>query len=951
MNFRLSALPRPLRTSLRWRLAASIALVHALMMAIFVFDLTSREQDLLVQNEEASTLNTAALLARSSFEWVLARDLAGLGELIMPLARSPDTAYVMILDREGRVLAHSEGRLVGQYLRDPSSLAALRPDADGPRLVQSTTTLVDGIAPIIANHNAGERTGQIVGWARIGTNTSRTHAALKQVMRDGLFYTLAAILIGTLLALIISADLTRDLRRMKTLFQRVSAGDLDQRIEVVREDELGSLMQGLNHMLERLEANERLLKDTQERLELALRGSNDGLWDWDLNAHRVYYSPRWKSMLGYEDGDIGDAVDEWASRVHPDDLSATMDAIQAHLEGRSPAYESIHRVRHKDGHWLWILDRGIALRDSDGKPYRMVGTHTDITRRIELEHNLSLEKERLRIVLMSMADGVIATNAKGRIEFLNPVAEELTGWTLAEAMEHPLEQVAQLITDDNAPPLDREAVGKLLRGDRHGITARLLRHGENQRFNEIELKISPIEGGSGAEGHVLILHDISETHRLMEQMSWQASHDPLTALPNRTAFGERLKALLEGTRKAHEQHALLYMDLDQFKVVNDTCGHHAGDELLVNIAHLLRNGVRREDMIARLGGDEFAALLTNCPVDDAERIAQQLRESVQDFSFYWQDRVFNVGVSIGIVTIGPTWNDADEILRAADIACYTAKEHGRNRIHVYEAADEAMSRQVEQLGMASQIQLAVRESRFVLHAQPLRPLTGDALDDGLYLEVLVRMLDRHGQLIAPGLFISAAERYNLMQAIDRWVISTTLESLKRALGTPTGRSLKHVGINLSGNSLTDEGMLAYVEEEVRRHHFPPGLICFEITETAIISNMHQALAFIQRMKALGCTFALDDFGSGLSSFAYLKALPVDYLKIDGVFVRDIESDPHDRTFVQAINQVGRTLGLKTIAEFVENTATETILRDMGVDFAQGYGVSAPKPLESFLGSP
>lgn len=1068
-------------TSLRRRLAVSIALIHALMMAIFVFDLSLREQQLLIKNTEQAALKTTALLARSSFEWALSRDLAGLGELIRPLANDADIEFAMILDHEGRVLAHSDPAQVGRYVSDPVSLAALRHRETEPRLIQNLPTLIDGIAPIVSERsptNGQGKPGTILGWARIGMNTERTQAALGKVLRDGLLYTLAAILLGTLLALLIAADLTRDLRRVKALFLRVSAGELDQRIEVGREDELGDLMHGLNHMLERLEADEQLLRETRERLELALQGSNDGLWDWDLTRDTVYFSPRWKAMLGYGEDEIGEAPAEWSGRIHPDDAERTMHALEDHLAGRAPAFEVIHRMCHKDGGWRWILSRGRALRDAQGRPQRMVGTLTDITElketegrlaiersrlaslltslhsavlvedasrrialanqafcdmfhipappealvgtdcaeaaraslpqikdgtrfiqrieallarhepalgdivemadgrvlerdyspilvdgvlqghlwmyrditaRIELEHSLDEQRERLRVVLMSMADGVIVTDPEGRIEFLNPVAEELTGWTLNEAKTRPLEQVAQLMTEDSANVLDGATVHQLMQKGRQEISARLARRGAIESFVEIELKAAPMLGAGGAEGLVLILHDVSETHRLMEQMSWQASHDPLTGLPNRTAFGERLRSLLEGARTAGERHALLYMDLDQFKVVNDTCGHHAGDELLMNIAHLLRSGVRRDDMIARLGGDEFAALLPNCSVEVAERIANQLRESVQHFSFYWQDRVFNVGVSIGIVTIDPQWGAAEEILRAADIACYAAKERGRNRIHVYEAADETMSRQVEQLGMASQIQLAVRESRFVLYAQPLKPLERPRLDDGLHLEVLVRMLDRHGQLIAPGLFISAAERYNLMQAIDRWVVSTTLERLHQALDTPAGRNLRHVGINLSGNSLTDEGMLSFVEDEVRRYAFPPGLICFEITETAIISNMHQALAFIQRMKALGCTFALDDFGSGLSSFAYLKALPVDFLKIDGVFVRDIESDAHDRSFVQAIHQVGRTLGLKTIAEFVENAATEQILRGMGVDFAQGYGVSPPRPLDDFLG--
>jgi PAS domain S-box-containing protein len=568
-----------LGTSFRRRLAVSIALVHALMMAIFVFDLTLREQELLIRNTEQATLNTADLLARSSLEWVLARDLAGLGELIRGLADDPTIEFAMIIDQEGRILAHSDPQQVGRYLSAPVSLAALRHGQPEPHLIQSTPKLLDGIAPIQlppSRASAGEQAsqaGKILGWARIGTNTERTHAALDKTLRNGLLYTLAAIILGTLLAMLIAADLTRDLQRIKALFLRVSAGELNQRIEVGREDELGDLMHGLNHMLERLEADEQLLRETRERLELALQGSNDGLWDWDLVRDTVYFSPRWKSMLGYADDEIEGSVEEWSSRVHPEDLPSAFERVQAHIRGESSDFEMIFRMRHKDGSWRWILSRGRALRDEQGNAYRMVGTHTDVTElketegrlalersrlasmlanlqsavlvedgsrrialtnqafcdmfhipfppeklvgiscveaaqkniplfkrgeleirrieellgrrqpvlgeliemsdgrtlerdyspiwvgdelvghlwmyrdvtpRIELERRLDEQRERLRIVLMSMADGVIVTDNDGRIELLNPAAEILTGWSMAEALDQPLDQIAAL---------------------------------------------------------------------------------------------------------------------------------------------------------------------------------------------------------------------------------------------------------------------------------------------------------------------------------------------------------------------------------------------------------------------------------------------------------------------------------------------------------------------------
>lgn len=1064
----LSALVAPLMKSLRWRLALSIALVHAVMMAVFVFDLVERERATFQQQARDSALQNATVLALTSHEWLLARDLAGLSELVTPFRQARDMKFVMIVAPDGQVLAHTDPERIGLYLRDPVSVAMLKDARLQPYLIQQSNLLLDAAAPI-------EHQGKPIGWVRVAMGAESAQDALDGSLRDGLLYTLAAILVGALLAILIAGGMTRDLRRVQELMRKVAQGELHHRIGLARLDEVGDVARGFDHMLDRLEHDDQLIKQTSERLELALRGSNDGLWDWDLSTNHVFYSPRWKAMLGYADAEIGNQKSEWAERVHPDDMAQIQRDLQAHLSGETPSYENIHRMRHKDGAWRWILDRGMVIRDAHGEPYRMVGTHTDLTElkeaearlalerarlhnllqtlhmgvlvetagreialansgfcelfqaprppheligmdcrtlgqqlaplfadpagawqriqhlvatgepvvgdiiqmrdgrtlerdyspimvenrleghlwmyrditpRIRLEQTLREQRERLREILVSMADGVIVTDADGRIEFLNPAAVRLTGMPLERALGQPIESVARLIESETGRWLDHTLIESMMREGNRGIPARLVQEGDIQVIFDLELSAANL-GERHTGGLVLILHDVSETHRLIEQISWQARHDPLTGLPNRADFSERLKHLLADVREHGGQHILLYMDLDQFKVVNDTCGHAAGDELLMSLAHILSEGTRRDDTIARLGGDEFGGLLPRCTIDDAMRIAQELRESVQAFSFYWQDRVFNVGVSIGIVAITTDWDSADDILRAADIACYAAKEEGRNRVHVYQTTDEAMSQRVEQLGMAAQIQLALHEERFVLYAQPLKPL--GMIDDALHLEVLVRMVDREGKIMAPGLFISAAERYNHMQAIDRWVVNATLQRLHEVLTQPAPPPLRHIGINLSGHSLTHEAMLEFIENELRRYAFPHGLICFEITETAIISNLSQALTFIQRMKALGCTFALDDFGSGLSSFAYLKSLPVDYLKIDGVFVRDIVSDAHDRTFVQAINQVGHTLGLKTIAEFVENAATEGMLAEMGVDFAQGYGISAPKPLESFLG--
>jgi diguanylate cyclase (GGDEF)-like protein len=397
---------------------------------------------------------------------------------------------------------------------------------------------------------------------------------------------------------------------------------------------------------------------------------------------------------------------------------------------------------------------------------------------------------------------------------------------------------------------------------------------------------------------------------------------------------------------------MLYMDLDQFKVVNDTCGHGAGDELLKQLAYLLMNKVRESDTLARLGGDEFGVLLENCPLEKAQEIAQTLRQTVRDFRFTWKDSTFQVGISIGLVMIEDATLDLAEILSAADMACYAAKDLGRDRIHVYHPEDAELLQRRGEMRAISHITDALGHDRFRLYCQEIRP-TGHRHEDelpGEHMEILVRMIDENGEMTPPGAFIPAAERYDLMPAVDRWVIRTFLrdhgEHIRKQC-LPEGDRIRPAclyAINLSGASLNSDTFLAFVIDQLETHRIPPAAICFEITETAAIANLTQALHFMHELRKRGCRFSLDDFGTGVSSFGYLKNLPVDYLKIDGSLVKDIVSDPIDRAMVDAINRIGQVMGLRTVAEFVENDEILKCLKELGVDYAQGFGISPPKPL-------
>ena len=446
---------------------------------------------------------------------------------------------------------------------------------------------------------------------------------------------------------------------------------------------------------------------------------------------------------------------------------------------------------------------------------------------------------------------------------------------------------------------------------------------------------------------LLVCENVTEAHDLGEKVIYQASHDALTGLANRSEFDRHvneLVTLVHEERAERAEHALCYLDLDQFKVVNDTCGHLAGDELLRQLGDLLRKHLRRHDFVARLGGDEFGVLMYDCSIAEATKACEKIRDMISDFHFGWEDRSFVIGVSIGVSAINETSGSAVELLKEADAACYAAKDQGRNRVHVFRPDDEQLSLRRGEMQWVSKIKEGLEQKRFCLYGQPIVSLFKN--DEKLHFEVLVRYRDENGHIIPPGAFLPAAERYNLAPALDRFVISHLFEWIAKKPNFLDRLAI--CSINLSGVSLSDESMLAFISEQFSLWAIPTHKICFEITETAAIANLSRATKFINQLRELGCLFSLDDFGSGLSSFAYLKNLPVDFLKIDGLFVRDIVDDKVDLAMVKAINEVGHIMDKKTIAEFVENEQIFNILNELGVDYAQGYGIGQPVPLDELM---
>ena len=689
--------------------------------------------------------------------------------------------------------------------------------------------------------------------------------------------------------------------------------------------------------LDGLRAREQL-RDLRERDSLFALTGNDGVWDFDGVKKRIKLSRRWKEMLGYED--TGDDISpDWYRLVHPDDMIRVQSKMRAHLEGKTPFFESVHRMKHRDGHWRWMSSRAKALQDGDGKLIRILGVEADITERKLYEEALFREKESAQITLRSIGDGVITTDADNLVEYINPVAEELTGWKVDDANGRPVDEIFRGFHEETCEPLENP-IAVSMRRNRPMKSVRptlLIRRDGNELY--VESTASPIRDGNGkVTGGVLVFHDVSESRELNRRLSYHASHDILTGLVNRREFESRLERALKSARAKETSYALCHLDLDQFKIVNDSCSHAAGDALLNQLGALLKSKIRWRDTLARLGGDEFGILLESCSLDEAMQTAEDIRTAVNEYKFVWDDRSFRLSVSIGIVPITADNEDVATLLSAADSACLAAKEAGRDRIHSFQENDIDLVRRRRELQWAARIKNALEEDRFELFRQTIRPLQEE--EEGAHYELLLRMRDESGKIIAPGLFIEAAERYSITPAIDQWVITNAFRWLVSA--ADERERLAMCAINLSGQSLGDDKFLPFVIEQFQTSGLDPTKICFEITETAAIASYSQANRFINALKELGCKFALDDFGTGLSSFGYLKHFPVDFLKIDGSFVKEILHDPIDREMVRSINEIGHLTGKRTIAEFAENEEIITMLRGMGIDYAQGFGVSEPQ---------
>lgn len=688
-----------------------------------------------------------------------------------------------------------------------------------------------------------------------------------------------------------------------------------------------------------------VLRESEERYRSLVAALTEGIVLQDAQGVVQASNNRAEEILGLSMSQLQGltSIDPHWRSVHEDGTPFPGEEHPAMVALRTgqPCRNVVMGVHKPNGTLTWIsINAQPMIRPGDDKPYAVVASFADITERKRIEEELFYEKELAQVTLNSIGDGVVTTDVTGRVQYVNPVAEALTGWSQSAAAGKPLSEIFQLLQEDS-----RESVeNPIFQALRENTIVELVRDTVLVTCDGREIAIDdsagPIRNRQGQTiGAVMVFHDVTHARQLTRHVFWQAMHDPLTGLVNRRAFEHRLEQAIQSAQIEDMNHVLCYLDLDRFKIVNDTCGHKVGDELLRQVTALLQTHIRKTDTLARLGGDEFGVLLQQCDIEQGLRVANILRETVQDFRFTWDNHLFTIGASIGVVPINAQVQELEALLVSADAACYAAKNRGRNRVHLFQTDDDTLVQQQGDIRWANRITYALEHQKFCLFMQAIQS-TQHSPDQPDHAEVLIRLMEDDGTLTPPMAFIPAAERYGLIGTIDRWVVSTLFQhwdQIQPAADQPP----RQYAINLSASSLTDDRMIDFLKQQFADYRVPPHLICFEITETAAIANLVKASQFIQQMRKLGCHFALDDFGSGMSSFAYLKHLPVDYLKIDGSFVKDMVDDPIDSAMVEAISRISQVMGLKTVAEYVENDAIFHRIVALGVDYAQGYGIAMP----------
>jgi diguanylate cyclase len=685
---------------------------------------------------------------------------------------------------------------------------------------------------------------------------------------------------------------------------------------------------------------EKALIAEKARVILATKSGGIGIWDFNATTRKATWDDQMYRLFGADPALQEDPTIVWNRAMHPDDF-LRVEAESTKARSQKTRIETEFRVIWPDGSLHHLHAMANPAQDIENG---LIGVNWDVTALRSLTTKLAEQHQLMRVTMRSIGDAVITTDANGVITWMNPVAEALTGWTTQEAASRPMAQVFNILNEATMLPVESPVDTCLIGGTSVGLAAGTILISRTGEQFGIEDSAAPIKDDNGKVlGVVLVFHDVTAERRLSGEMTFRATHDTLTGVKNRTEFELRLSRLLQQSGEDKSVHAMMFIDLDQFKLVNDGCGHSAGDEVLQQVARIFAETIRARDMVARIGGDEFGVILEHCSIEKAATIAQSICDKMESYRYTQGDRRFRIGASIGLVPVDSRWPSVAAMIQTADASCAIAKDSGRNRVQIWQDSAAALKIRQGEVHWASRLELALDEDRFVLFAQPIKPLMDKY--HGIHAEMLIRLVDTDGAYILPGVFMPSAERFNLATRIDRWVLKHAVTFMA---GLPDLSPIDTFSLNLSGRSIGDR---AFHRHAVALLDAAGPAICsrlsLEITETAAVANIADASYFIEQVHALGVRVALDDFGAGAASFGYLRALKVDSLKIDGQFVKGLQTDPISNVTVRCFIELARIMGIPTVAEFVDHPDILAAVVALGVDFAQGFLISKPQPLAEF----
>ncbi len=920
-----------MKNSFRTQLIYGFVTILSLLIIAFTYTIVSYQSNFLNNEGLTQAKNRSMALATVSKVWVMSNDYIGLEEVINNFSVYDDIVFAAIIDMDGKIIAHSDKTLVGEYIADSERILFLKQILEPTdihtnidKILLQNNIYIDVIKVI---HNVNQH----LGFVHLRIDQRHRQQNIYDTTKKGLFFTIISIIIGTLFAYLISNFLIKQLLNLVKTLKEVRDGKKDVKADEDVVQEIAELAHEFNDLMENLNESEALINQLNERQKLALVGSNAGVWDWNIVDDTVYFSPRWKEMLGYADSELTNEFSSWKSRVHPDDIDITLKELQEHIDGDTDYYQGVHRLKHKDGHWVWILDRGKGFYEN-GEAVRMIGTHTDITKDKEAQ----VKYAQQALIIQQVNDSVISTDLQGNITSFNRGSELMLGYTEKEVLGknmsiiHREEDVQQHIA----------LAEELLKVGSSSTDAYLV--SKSKELVEVTISLSVLKDENEIPiGLIGISKDISQRKKaekeLLKQkeiLEYQAHHDSLTQLPNRLLFNDRLNHAIKSAKRNSHKIALLFIDLDHFKEINDSLGHTVGDEVLKVVTQRLNKTIREIDTLSRLGGDEFTIIMENIfHGEDASRLAQKILGTLS-LPINIDDHILYVSSSIGICLYPEDGDSAINLLKYADSAMYKAKDEGRNNFQFY--SNEMTELALERVVMETQLRESLQNEDFKVYYQPQINAEYNEL---IGMEALVRWQHPTMGLLSPARFIPIAESTGLIIMLDKFVMKTAMTQF--AQWYKDGYNPGILAMNLTAQQLQSKDFLTMFKNLIKETGCKPEWLELEVTEGQIMMRPDEAIKILNNISDLGVELAIDDFGTGYSSLSYLKKLPINKLKIDQSFVRDLPYDEDDIGISKAVIALAKSLNLKIIAEGVETKEQKEFLVHNGCSNIQGYLYSKP----------